>query len=351
MNSNFAEFDFKSQNGLDVGITPPGEWMLANLGIDLAAPEFRELSPCKRAQYRAVKNWLTRYKPKPEASNLEKVRGYLEAFHHLCELKNWERASKIIEINLDIPNNTELHNLLITWGYYREVIELYSRSFGKLDPASDAVCFLGLGKAYHYLGNYDEAIFYYKESLSRMLKIGYSLGVGKVWGSMANTYLSLREYERAISCYEECLVISRETNNHENIGSTLGNLGNIYFALKKYDIAIDYAEQHFIIAEKIGNLQGIGIALTNLGNALFKLGHHLEAHKKFLRAYEIFIQIGDRRSKALIFYNLASFQAELGNLPLAIESYNLALSIATELGSPLAKECQELKEQLLSKQT
>jgi hypothetical protein len=68
-----------------------------------------------------------------------------------------------------------------------------------------------------------------------------------------------------------------------------------------------------------------------------------------LRAYEIFIQIGDRRSEALIFYNLASFQADLGNLPLAIESCNLALSIATELGIPLAKECQELKEQLLSK--
>jgi tetratricopeptide (TPR) repeat protein len=349
MKSNFAEFDLKSQIGLEVNITPPGEWVLANLGIDLAAPDFRELPPCKRAQYRAVKNWLTRYKPKSDASNLKKVKGYLETFHHLCELKDWGKASKIIEINLDIPNNIELHNLLITWGYYREVIDLYSRFLGNLDPASDAVCFLGLGKGYHYLENYDQAIYYYEESLSRMLKIGYNLGVGKVLGSMANTYLAIREYDLAISCYEKCWVISRETNNQESIGLTLGNLGNIYFALEKYDTAIDYAEQHFIIAEKIGNLQGIGIALTNWGNALFKLGHHLEAHKKFLRAYEIFIQIGDRRSEALIFYNLASFQADLGNLFLAIESCNLALSIATELGIPLAKECQELKEQLLSK--
>ena len=351
MKSDFAEFDFKSQNGLDVDITPPGEWVLANLGIDLAAPEFRELPPCKRAQYKAVKNWLTKYKPKRDASNLEKVRGYLEAFHHLCEVEDWERASKIIEINLDIPNNTELHNPLITWGYYREVIDLYSRLLGKLGPASDAVCFLGLGKAYHYLGNYDQAISYYKESLSRMFKIGYSLGVGKVRGSMGTTYLAIKEYELAISCYEECLVISRETNNQENIGVTLGNIGIIYFALEKYNTAIDYAEQHFTIAEKIGDLERIGIALTNWGNALFKLGHHLEAHKKFLREREIFKQNGDRRSEALIFYNLASFQVDLGNLPLAIDSCNLALSIATELGIPLAKECQELKEQLLREQT
>ncbi|MGB8691561.1 MAG: tetratricopeptide repeat protein [Microcoleus sp.] len=351
MSSDFAEFDFKSQNGLEVDIIPPGDLVLANLGIDLKASEFTEMAQWKRANYRAVKNWLTRYKSKRDASNLEKVRGYLEAFHHLCEVEDWERASKILEINLDTPNNTELHNPLITWGYYREVIDLYSRLLGNLDPASDAVCFLGLGKVYHYLGNYDEAIFYYKESLSRMLKIGYSLGVGKVWGSMANTYLAIREYDRAISCYEECLVISRKTNNQESIGSTLGNLGNIYFALGKYDIAIDYAEQHFIIAEKIGDFQGIGIALTNWGNALFKLGHHLEAHKKFLRAYEIFIQIGDLRSEALIFYNLASFQADLGNLPLAIESCDRALSISTELGIPLAKECQELKKKLLREET
>lgn len=323
-----------------------GLLLFAKLEIDLDEVPIEQI-----AEYTAVEYYLTvEDDPPPDATNLDKVRRYLEAFYHLCEVEDWERASKIIEINLNIPNNTELHNPLITWGYYHEVIDLYSRLLGNLDPASDAVCFFGLGQVYHYLGSYDEAISYYKESLSRMLKIGDSLGVGKVSGSMANTYLAIREYELAISCYEECLAISRKTNDQESIGSTLGNLGNIYFALGKYDRAIDYAEQHFIMAEKIGNLQGIGIALTNWGNALFKLGHHLEARKQFLRAYEIFLQIGDRRSEALISYNLAtSFQADLGNLPLAIEFCNLALSIATELGIPLAKECQELKQQLLSK--
>jgi hypothetical protein len=51
MSSDFAEFNFKSQNGWEVDITPPGDLVLANLEIDLAAPEFRELPPYKRAQY------------------------------------------------------------------------------------------------------------------------------------------------------------------------------------------------------------------------------------------------------------------------------------------------------------
>ncbi len=349
MGSDFAQFDFKSQNGLEAGITPPGEWMLANLGIDLAAPEFRELPPYKRAQYRAVKNWLTRYKLKPDASNLEKVRGYLEAFHHFCEVQDWERASKIIEIHLDTPNDndTELHNSLIAWGYYREVIDLYSRLLGNLDPASDAVCFFGLGKVYHDLGKYDQAISYYQESLPMMLKIGYSLGVGKVHGSMGNTYLAIREYDLGIRCFEKCLAIFVKANNQKSIGGTLGNLGNIYFALGKYDIAIDHAEQHLTIAQEIGDLEGIGTALANWGNVLFKLGHRLEAYKKFLTAIPIFIQIGALPSEALTFYNFALLLADLGNPPLALEFCDRALSISTELGIPLAKECQELKEKLL----
>jgi hypothetical protein len=171
MKSYFAEFDLKSQNGLDVNITPPGEWMLANLGIDLAAPEFRELSPCKRAQYRAVKNWLTRYKVKPDASNLEKVRGYLEAFHHLCEVEDWERASQILFTHLKTPTNQALHNQLGHWGYYLEQIEIYSRILHKV--ATSTSSFLnGLGNANQALGKYEIAIEYHQNGRHGTNKLG-----------------------------------------------------------------------------------------------------------------------------------------------------------------------------------
>jgi hypothetical protein len=96
MKSAFAEFDFKSQNGLDVDITPPGEWMLANLGIDLAAPEFRELSPCKRAQYRAVKNWLTRYKLKRMLPILRKFGDTWKHFTISAKWKTGKREGNIV---------------------------------------------------------------------------------------------------------------------------------------------------------------------------------------------------------------------------------------------------------------
>ncbi|KST66735.1 hypothetical protein [Mastigocoleus testarum] len=58
--------------------------LLAELGID--PTELKSIKPrWKRTQYRAIVNWLTKYEGLrlENASNLEKAKGRLEAFHHL----------------------------------------------------------------------------------------------------------------------------------------------------------------------------------------------------------------------------------------------------------------------------
>ena len=64
-------------------LTLSGEWVWEQLGIN---PNTLRINFPAREQwlhYRAVVDWLTDYKPKSDATNLEKVRGDLEAFHHL----------------------------------------------------------------------------------------------------------------------------------------------------------------------------------------------------------------------------------------------------------------------------
>jgi len=56
--------------------------------------------------------------------------------------------------------------------------------------------------------------------------------------------------------------------------------------------------------------------------------------------------------QARVYYSLSlTYYNTLGLVARANYYCDRALSIATELGIPLAKECQELKEQLLSEQT
>jgi hypothetical protein len=127
---------------MENNLTPSGDLVLEQLGINphnlCADFPTRE----QRLQYRAVVQWLTDYKPKSDSTNLKKVLNYLEAFHHLCAVKDWERASKILFIRLNTPTNEELHAQLDTWGYYSEQIDLYSRIVGKLSPSLDTIFFM-----------------------------------------------------------------------------------------------------------------------------------------------------------------------------------------------------------------
>lgn len=101
------------------------EWILAEFGNDLSA--IKSMRPrWKRTHYRAVVNWLTKYEYKLDATNLEKVRGLLEAFHHLCEVEDWKRASVILNIK-------QLHEQLSNGGYYHEQLDMYKRIIGKMN--------------------------------------------------------------------------------------------------------------------------------------------------------------------------------------------------------------------------
>lgn len=84
--SNQVELDHKTQQASEeVSITHSGEEILVQLGIDSRTVKTMKQG-IKRSYYRAVINWLMKYKANPKASNLEKVKGLLEAFYHLCEI-------------------------------------------------------------------------------------------------------------------------------------------------------------------------------------------------------------------------------------------------------------------------
>ena len=126
----------------------------------------------KRLQYQAVIIWLSDYKcPQRVNDNLEVVKGYLEAFYHLCEVGDWERAKQIYFIKVP-PVDENLHIQLYRWGCYKECIQLYSRLLGKLDQYWDGICLNGLGLIYDFQGKYDKAMEYYQQHLQIAREIG-----------------------------------------------------------------------------------------------------------------------------------------------------------------------------------
>jgi tetratricopeptide (TPR) repeat protein len=85
------------------------------------------------------------------------MRGYLEAFHHYCEVEDWEAAKAVL---LD-----QRSDQLEVWGYYRELLPLYERVLGKLDASFNAICAIAIGGIYYVLGDYPQSINYYQQGL------------------------------------------------------------------------------------------------------------------------------------------------------------------------------------------
>jgi tetratricopeptide (TPR) repeat protein len=211
MTSHFAEVDIKSQQGIEgVDFTAPGKLALANLNMDSVLAESTEISLWELSNYSAVEWWLTEYKPKSDATNLEKVRGYLEAFHHLCEVEAWEEAREILFIRLDTPTTEELRSQLFTWGYYQEQVKLCNSLLGKLSPKLDAILLGNLGNLHTVLGSYVIAIDYYQQSLSIASAIGNRQIQGLYLNDLGMAYSALGYNYKTIELCQQSLAITQE---------------------------------------------------------------------------------------------------------------------------------------------
>jgi tetratricopeptide (TPR) repeat protein len=338
------------------------------------------------AERTAAEQWLNHYEAIPEAPNLEKVRGNLEAFHHICEVGDWEQAEEILVTPLRSFSKVHLPRQLEFWSYYQEGIQLCEKFLNKPKSDADTVCLNALGNYYLHLANYSEATNFYHQSLTIAREIGNRQGEGSALGNLGLAYKNLGNYTKAIEFHQQHLAIAREISDRRGEGAALGSLGNAYYHLEYYTKAIEFHQQHLAIAREIGDRQGEGNALGNLGIAYNDLGDYTQAikfHQQALvnsreigdrlgegydlgnlgdtqiklgqfpqalensqAALEIFQNLGDRSGEAEVLKNLAELHQKLGSIELARQECDRALAIAIELEIPLVKECEILKQQL-----
>ncbi|MDE5104237.1 MAG: tetratricopeptide repeat protein, partial [Trichodesmium sp. St19_bin2] len=292
----------------------------------------KKLTVREKANLRLAYYWLKIYQPEPGTSNLEKVKGYLQAFRHFAKMGEWEKASQILSLKLPLVDEN-LDTQLNRWGYYEECMELYNKLLGKLDQSWDGICLNGLGNAYLSLGKYHKAIEHYQQHLQIAKEIGDLGGQGIALGNLGDAYHSLEEYNKAIEYHQQHLQIAKETGELGGEGIALGNLGSAYYSLGKYHKAIECHQQHLQITKEIGNMKQQGIALGNLGNAYHSLGAYHKAMEYHQQDLEIVRKIGDLGDEGIALGNLGNAYYSLGVYHKAIEYHQQHLQIARKIGN------------------
>jgi len=255
-------------------LTRSGKELLIDIKTALISQGIKQKGSSQRAHFTAINNWLGKHKPSADTSNLEQVRGYLEAFYHLVAIEAWEEASKILLVNLITPTNEKFHSQLNRWGYYDEQIELCNTLLNKVSAKMTAVLESSLSGAFSGLGDYAQAIIHEQKSLKISQQIDNYSDTYKSLGNIGTFYLALGDYQQAINYQNQSLEASVELKDRSGEAYSLGRLGQGYFYLGEYSKAIRYYHRGLKIAREIQDLSEEVQILGNLSNAYLSRGEY-----------------------------------------------------------------------------
>jgi len=346
----YVAFDLLKGRNLVEYVDVPGQASLVrlhNLIRSVAYGLLRgDLGVWEKAERKAADLWLTAYVAPDDAPNIETVRGYLEAFDHFCEVRDWEQTCSVLDIQIDSPTQEPLHWQLETWGYYQEQIQLYKKVIGKTSIERDILWFRGFGIAYTSTGDYTLAIQFHQQSLELSRSIGDKSSEGKALGNLGLAYRNLGQYQQAIDFHQQHLAIAREIGDSRGEGQALGSLGIAYHNLGQYQKAIEFQQQSLAITRAIGDRLGEGIALVNMGDTQRKLHQYPESLTNTQAALQIFRDIGSREGEAEALLNLAKLHRDTNDTTQALHFCHQALAIASDLGIPLKDDCETLLREL-----
>ena len=310
-------------------IIPKSELLLDELNINPSAIKF--IKPrWKRSYHRAIINWLTRYQSELRATNLEKIKGLLEAFFHLCELEDWRKAKKILLIPLNTTTKDTLRDQLSVWGYYTEQKQLYSELYNKLDKTTDADCLLYLGNANHSLNNYNKACEYYKESLKLFQELKKYREIAWLRHKLGLLEADQGEDENARIYYETALKQFREIEDYKGVASILNDLARVETNQGNYIKAREYYEESLSIhveVLKMEDKKGCAWIYYNYGRFLADQEEYARAGEYTIKSLAIFRETEYELGIPWALYSLGIVRLNLGQVTLAYFHTKKALKL------------------------
>lgn len=302
------------------------------------------------AERQAAQLWLYSYHPTPSVSNLEKVRGHLEAFYHFYEVGDWIQAEDVLFSPSNQSNKIELFRQLFIWNYYQELIPLYERlidiSHNAKNLELEGIASSNLGSIYLSIGQCAEAINYYQRNLLIAQDLKAFEAMGHSLGNLGLAYYYLEDLSKAIEFHKKNFDLTIQIGDKKGEMAALGNLGLAYQARGDYSEAVEIYRRCLDFYSKSGDFWYEAITLLNLGNALCKFRQYSESLQILQRAINVSKSIGDRESESHSLKNMAELYQVLGDINVARQYCQQALALATELGIPPKDECQKLMEEL-----
>ncbi len=191
--------------------------------------------------------------------------------------------------------------------------------------------FNNIGTINYNLGEYSEALVFYKSALTVFEKVSNRAGIGTSYNNIGLLYIDLGEYSKALKFLEQALEIRKEVGDRAGEGITLINIGLIHDLQNNYSEALNYYQQALTIRQKTGDRIGEAIALNNIGLNFNQNRQFYKAQDSLEKALIIFRELGNRAGEANTLDSLGTTYKSQKDYASALKAYQSALAISREV--------------------
>lgn len=189
---------------------------------------------------------------------------------------------------------------------------------------------LELGKYYHVIGLYSEAIDQYNKALEQMetqsmdsLRISLNNSIGRV-------YLSLNNFELAQQYFMDTMLGASKSGSKRGLAISNALLGACYEKRGKYTEALAHQNESLLLFKQLNDTQGMALTNENIGSIYEDLEQFERAYTYFSRAYA-YVKDTHTDEEVNVLNNLGDTHRKIGDYDAALTYTGKALKIAMEL--------------------
>lgn len=217
----------------------------------------------------------------------------------------------------------------------RHAIDLYIRGLSYLSDANieeKMSAFHDLGSVYDFLGEYDQALAYYREMLRFAWMLNDRARGGVAYNKIGRAYRSLGEYDDALEHFELALELFRSFDDTRGIASTLDDIGKIYWIRGDFEEAEKFYTAGLHLRRSSADDRSVALSLNHLGSLKLQRGLQKDAMVYFREALDIRRNLDDRQGLVDSFNNLGALLHDRGEHDQALTLFEAALETAREIG-------------------
>ncbi|HEV8133094.1 MAG TPA: tetratricopeptide repeat protein [Pyrinomonadaceae bacterium] len=229
----------------------------------------------------------------------------------------------------ELNDKEEMANALSSIGsiYYSQrdysaAAEAFRKS-AELNPNAENV--VRIADSLYMQGDYTQASRYYKQSLNELANQNNAAGLISSLNGAANSAYFQGNYDEALDYYQRSLVLERSQRDQLGVANAFRGIGNVHRSRGDYAAALESYFNALQISEVLKTNTGLILASVGLTRSL--QNDNAAALDYYGKALERFKLDGNQIDSSRVLSLIGNSHYILGNLDLAVDSYQKGLSI------------------------